>query len=264
MDDYIRINRNSWNAKVAYHLDSEFYDMPAFLTGKTSLPNLDIELLGDINGQSVLHLQCHFGQDSISLARLGAQVVGVDLSDKAIDAAKQIAEDLSCDAQFICCDVYDLPKHLYRKFDLVYTSYGAIGWLPDLNRWAEVVSHFLKPGGSFVFVEFHPFLWVFDDDFRKIKYPYSSKDPIVEVFDGTYADTSAPIQQVYVMWNHSLSDVFHALRVQKLSIQHFEEHTYSPWPCFKDVSEFAPQKFIVPNLGKHFPYIYSIVATKQK
>ena len=262
MDEYLKINQESWNNKVAYHLDSKFYDMEGFMKGETSLPSLDVELLGNVQGKTVLHLQCHFGQDSLSISRLGAKVTGVDLSNKAIDSAKLITEQLQLDAQFLCCDIYNLPNELDGNFDVVYTSYGTIGWLPDLNRWAEVISHFLKPGGKLVFVEFHPFLWMFNDDFTKITYPYSSENPIVEEFEGTYADTSAPIKQEYVMWNHSLSNVFNALRNQNLKIQHFEEHTYSPWPCFKEVKEIAPKKFIIPNLGKHAPYIYSVVATK--
>lgn len=262
MDDYLKINQNSWNAKVAYHLNSEFYDVPGFLNGETSLPSLDIELLGDVKGKSVLHLQCHFGQDSLSIARLGANVTGADLSDQAIETANSLAKQLQIDAKFVCCDIYDLPNHLEEKFDIVYTSYGVIGWLPDLNRWAEVIKHFLKPDGKLVFVEFHPFLWMFNEDFTKISYPYSSEKPIVEEFEGTYADTSAPIKQEYVMWNHSLSKVLNALRNQNLKIQHFEEHTYSPWPCFPEVTEIAKKNFIVPNLGAYAPYIYSVVATK--
>lgn len=180
MDDYLKINQESWNNKVAYHLDSKFYDMEGFMKGETSLPSLDIELLGDVQRKTVLHLQCHFGQDSLSISRLGAKVTGVDLSNKAIDSAKSITEQLQLDAQFLCCDIYNLPKELDEKFDVVYTSYGTIGWLPDLNRWAEVISHFLKPGGKLVFVEFHPFLWMFNDDFTKITYPYTSENPIVE------------------------------------------------------------------------------------
>ena len=112
-----------------------------------------------------MHLQCLFGQDSISLSRLGADVTGVDLSDKAIESAKKIAEDTHSDARFICCDIYDLPNQLDEKFDIVFTSYGTIGWLPDLDKWAKIVSWFLKPNGQFVFVEFHPVVWMFDDNF---------------------------------------------------------------------------------------------------
>src|SRR5690606_20725019 len=121
----------------------------------------------NLKDKKVLHLQCHFGQDSISLARLGASVVGVDLSDKAIEQAQHIAQELNADARFICCDIYDLPKHLNEQFDIVFTSYGTIGWLPDLDKWASVIHHFLKPGGQFIFAEFHPVVWMFDNDFKE-------------------------------------------------------------------------------------------------
>ena len=167
-NNYIEINRKSWNNRVETHLKSEFYDLDNFIKGKTSLNNIELELLGDLKGKSILHLQCHFGQDTISLCRLGANVTGVDLSDQAIESAIKIAKEANSNATFICCDIYDLPKHLDKQFDIVFTSYGTIGWLPDLDKWAKIVSQFLKPNGPFVFVEFHPVVWMFDDNFEKI------------------------------------------------------------------------------------------------
>ncbi len=133
-ENYIAINRQSWNKKTDIHLDSAFYDMDGFRKGNTSLNDIELKLLGDLNGKSILHLQCHFGQDTISLSQLGAKAVGVDLSDNAIDNARKIAAEMNVDTTFICCDVYDLPNHLDQQFDVVFTSYGTIGWLPDLDR----------------------------------------------------------------------------------------------------------------------------------
>jgi 2-polyprenyl-3-methyl-5-hydroxy-6-metoxy-1,4-benzoquinol methylase len=149
--NYIDINRKSWNSKVPIHVDSAFYDVAGFKAGQSSLKEIELELLGDIKGKSVLHLQCHFGQDTISLSRLGATTTGVDLSDQAIDVAQKLAEEVGSDATFICCDIYDLPTHLDREFDIVFTSYGTIGWLPEMDKWAKIVSKYLKPGGKFVF-----------------------------------------------------------------------------------------------------------------
>ena len=145
LPDYLEINKQTWNNKTEVHIDSEFYDNENFLKGKSSLNAIELKLLGDFSNKKILHLQCHFGQDSLSLARLGAKVTGVDLSDQAIEKAKEFNEKLNLDAQFICCDVYDLPNHLDEKFDIVFTSYGTIGWLPDLTKWANLVSKFLKP-----------------------------------------------------------------------------------------------------------------------
>lgn len=156
--DYIEINRKSWNNKTDVHFESEFYDNNSFIKGKLSLNPIELNLLGDVKGKSVLHLQCHFGQDTISLDRLGAFATGVDLSDKAIFKAKELASLTGSDANFICCDIYELPKYLDKKFDMVFTSYGTIGWLPNLNKWANIVSGFLKLNGKFILVEFHPVL----------------------------------------------------------------------------------------------------------
>ncbi|MFM7619546.1 MAG: class I SAM-dependent methyltransferase, partial [Bacteroidota bacterium] len=162
------LNRTSWNKRVAVHMKSDFYFLEEFLKGRTSLNEIELNLLGDIRGKSILHLQCHFGQDTLSLARMGAEVTGVDLSDEAIEKAKALNAQMGLNAEFICCNVYDLKNHLDKKFDLVFTSYGTIGWLPDLDRWAEVVSHFLKPSGTFLFVEFHPVMWMFDNEFETV------------------------------------------------------------------------------------------------
>ena len=131
--NYIEINRQSWNNRTETHLKSEFYDMDGFLKGKSSLNSIELNLLGDVKGKSILHLQCHFGQDTISLSRLGAEVTGIDLSDKAIKSAKQIAQDTNSKTNFICCDIYDLPKYLEQQFDIVFTSYGMILSLPNQN-----------------------------------------------------------------------------------------------------------------------------------
>ena len=142
--ELFEMNRTSWNKRVAVHMKSDFYFLEEFLNGKTSLNEIELNLLGDIRGKSILHLQCHFGQDSLSLARMGAEVTGVDLSDTAIEKAKELNTQMNLNAEFVCCNVYDLKDHLDKKFDIVFTSYGTIGWLPDLNRWADVVSHFLN------------------------------------------------------------------------------------------------------------------------
>jgi 2-polyprenyl-3-methyl-5-hydroxy-6-metoxy-1,4-benzoquinol methylase len=122
--NYLEINRISWNNRVDTHMKSEFYDLEGFLSGNSSLNDIELNILGDIKGKTILHLQCHFGQDTISLGRLGAIVTGVDLSDKAIESARQLAKDTQANAKFICCDLYDLPNHLDEKFDIIFTSYG--------------------------------------------------------------------------------------------------------------------------------------------
>ena len=261
-NNYIEINRKSWNNRVETHLKSEFYDLDNFMKGKSSLNSIELELLGDLNGKSILHLQCHFGQDTISLGRLGANVTGVDLSDQAIASAIKIAKEANSSATFICCDIYDLPKHLDRQFDIVFTSYGTIGWLPDIDKWAKIVSQFLKPDGQFVLVEFHPVVWMFDDNFEKIDYRYFNSGAILESENGTYADKTANITQEYVMWNHGLGEVINSLIKNGLEINHFKEYDYSPYNCFKKTIEFEPKKYRIEHLGDKIPMVFSIIAKK--
>ena len=260
--DYISINKKSWNKKTEIHVDSDFYDNKNFIKGKSSLHQIELDLLGDIKGKSILHLQCHFGQDTISLSKLGAKATGVDLADKAIAIAKDLAIQTNSDAQFICCNIYDLPEFLNQEFDIVYTSYGTIGWLPDMNEWASIVSQFLKPNGKFVFVEFHPVVWMFDDNFEKIGYNYFNSRPIIETIDGTYADKTAPITDEYITWNHPISEVVNSLINNGITINSLDEFDYSPYNCFNKTIEIAPNKFRIKHLTDKIPMVYSIVGTK--
>lgn len=260
--DYLKINKQLWNNKTKIHVESDFYNNDNFIKGNSSLNPIELELLGNVEGKSILHLQCHFGQDTISLSRMGAKTVGVDLSDKAIATAKELSKQTNSDAEFICCDVYDLPNHLNQQFDIVFTSYGTIGWLPDLDKWAKIVSQFLKPCGQFIFVEFHPVVWMFDDDFKTIAYNYFNVEPIIEIEEGTYAYKNADIKQQAVSWNHDLSEVINSLIKNGVSIQQFNEYDYSPYNCFNQTIEVAPNKYRIKHLEAKIPMVYSLVGEK--
>jgi SAM-dependent methyltransferase len=260
--DYIQINRDSWNLRTEAHINSSFYDLPKFREGNSSLNGIELELLGDIKGKSILHLQCHFGQDSISLSRMGANVTGIDLSDKAIDQARILAKELNVTTEFICCNIYDLPQHLNQTYDIVFTSYGTIGWLPDLDAWANIVSQYLKPKGQFIFVEFHPVVWMFDDDFETIGYNYFNEKAIVETEQGTYADRKADLTLKHITWNHPLSEVFGSLLKEQLEIKSFNEFDYSPYNCFNKTIEIAANKFRIAHLSNKIPMVYALVAEK--
>jgi len=262
-DNYLDINKQAWNNKTEVHVNSAFYNMAEFLQGKSSLNDIELQLLGDIRGKKVLHLQCHFGQDTISLGRLGADVTGMDLSDRAIEKARELAVTTGVPARFICCDVYSLPQHLNEQFDIVFTSYGTIGWLPDLQKWAKVVSGFLKPGGVFVMADFHPVVWMYDNNFEKVAYNYFKDEPIVEMELGTYADVTAPIETELISWNHSLSEILNNLIDEGLEVNRFNEYDYSPYNCFSHTEEFAPGKFRIISFGNNIPMVYSIKATKK-
>ncbi|NQY28547.1 MAG: class I SAM-dependent methyltransferase [Flavobacteriaceae bacterium] len=261
-ENYLALNKESWNKRTAHHVTSDFYAMDAFKAGKSSLMNIELGLLGDVKGKRILHLQCHFGQDSLSLTRMGAKVTGIDLSDKSIETAKELNTELNLDAAFIVSDVYDLPNNLQGEFDIVYTSYGTIGWLPDMNKWASVINHFLKPDGKFVFVEFHPNVWMYDDDFTHVKYNYFKGDAIVEEEEGTYADKEADVKFKDVSWNHGLSEVISGLLNNGLTISDFKEYNYSPYDCFAHTEKIADRKYQIKAFGNKMPLCYSIVASK--
>ncbi len=262
--NYLEINKESWNKRTDHHITSDFYDVKGFLEGNTSLNEIELNLLGDISGKSILHLQCHFGQDTISLARMGAISTGVDLSDNAIEKANDLAIQANQKVTFICSDIYDLPNHLEQQFDIVYTSYGTIGWLPDLDKWAKIISKFLKPNGKFIFVEFHPVIWMFDNDFDKIGYNYFNSGAIVETESGTYTDKSAELVQEYVSWNHGMSEVVNSLLKNDLVINSLDEFDYSPYNCFSHTMEFEPKKYRIKHLENKIPMVYAIVATKKQ
>ena len=263
-NNYIELNRESWNNRLEPHLKSKFYNLESFLKGKNSLNEIELNLLGEIKGKSILHLQCHFGQDSISLSRLGAKVTGVDLSDKSIEKARELAAQTNSGDQFICCDLYDLPNHLDQQFDFVFSSYGTIGWLPDLDKWAKVISQFLKPTGKFVFAEFHPVVWMFDDEFEKIGYNYFNVEALVENQSGTYADKSSNINTTYIMWNHGVGEVLNSLISNDLILSSFDEFDYSPYNCFNKTIEIAPNKYRIEHLDNKIPMVYALVATKKE
>jgi len=261
--DYIGINKKLWNNKTDIHYKSDFYNVDAFVKGKSSLNPIEIELLGDIKGKKILHLQCHFGMDSISLSRQGGIVTGVDLSDNAIRKAEELARRVGTDTTFFQSDVYSLPDKLDEKFDLVFTSYGVIGWLPDLDKWAKTISFFLKPNGRLVMVEFHPVLWMFSYDFKRIEFNYSDSQAIVEEITGTYTNRDAPIKNKSVSWNHGFAPVINGLINNGLQLTAFQEYDYSPYDCFENTIEIETGKFQIKGLEKKIPMLYSLVADKK-
>jgi SAM-dependent methyltransferase len=259
---YIEINRALWDARTPYHVASATYDQDGFLKGRTSLTEIELDVLGDLAGKSLLHLQCHFGQDTLSLARMGARVTGIDFSGEAIAKAAEFAHQLGIDARFICTDIYELPAHLDQQFDLVFTSYGVLGWLPDMQRWAQIVARHLKPGGRFVLVEFHPMVFMLNNALTQIEYSYFNREPIIEISTGTYADRAAPIENKEIGWNHPISEVLQNLLEAGLTLSSFAEFDYSPFGCFENMIETAAGQFQVRGLEGKLPLVYRVVAEK--
>lgn len=261
--NYLGINKNAWNNKTDVHINSDFYDNENFLNGKSTLNTIELELLGDVSGKRILHLQCHFGQDTMSLSRMGAKATGIDLSDRAIERAQEFASKLNLDTTFVCCDVYDAAKYINEKFDIVFTSYGTIGWLPDLEKWADVISHFLKPNGKFIMADFHPVVWMYDNDFKEVFYSYFNIEPIIEIEEGTYANKNAELTAKTISWNHPISEILNSLINCDLEINCFNEYDYSPYNCFNQTEEFEKGKFRIKTFENKIPLVYSIKATKK-
>ena len=273
LQSYFSANKASWNKRTAVHKNSIFYDLQGFKKGKTSLNKIELEELGSVKGKTLLHLQCHFGMDTMSWEREGAIVTGVDISDDAIGLAKEIADELKLKAKFICANVYDLIDSSKvpspgrdlgeAAFDIVFTSYGTIGWLPDLDKWAEIIVHFLKPGGLFYIADFHPTLWMMDEQFEHIKYNYFNTAVIAEVNSGTYTDRNAPIKSEEYCWNHPFSEIFTALIKNGLTIQQFNEFPFSSYNCFSNVEQGTDGMWRIKGMDEKMPMMYSIKAVKQ-
>ena len=261
-DSYFETNRATWNEKVPVHAKSTMYDMAAFKQGKNSLMPYELRALGDVKGKSLLHLQCHFGQDTLSWSRLGAICTGVDISDEGIKLARQLNGELQLDARFVCCNVLDTSKFVSETFDIVFTSYGVIGWLPDLKPWAQMIAERLKPGGTFYMAEFHPIVWMFDYQKGKpvLKYGYMQDEVIYEEYRGTYAEPASTIISREYGWNHGLGEVITALTAAGLHIEFLNEYDESPYNVLPDLQQTASGMFITEE--KLYPLIYEVKATK--
>jgi SAM-dependent methyltransferase len=266
VEEYVRSNRRLWDDWAAIHEKSAFYGVEGFKAGRSSLFPIELEELGDVSGKTLLHLQCHFGQDTLSWARLGAKVTGVDFSERAIELARSLSEELGIPARFICSDIYDLPEALSGEFDIVFTSYGVLGWLPDLERWAEVVSRFLRPGGIFYVVEAHPFANVFDDEEEKdlrVKYPYfHGSEPLRFERRGSYADPEADFHSVEYVWDHSLSEIVNSLIAEGLQIERLNEFPYCAWRMFSFMERGKDGWWHLKDRHGDIPLMFSLKATK--
>lgn len=264
--DRMRVNSRYWNDAVAVHRASAFYDVAGFKTGAVKLNALERGEVGDVSGKSLLHLQCHFGMDTLSWARLGASVTGMDYSEQAIRAAGELAAECGLEGRFICCNLYDLPAHLDGQFDIVYTSYGVLCWLPDLREWARIAASYVKPGGFFYIAEFHPFAYVFDDeaDHLKFRYPYFNEDALKFEFDGSYVEGSADLMKGYedFEWTYRLGDVVSALIDAGLRIEFLREHPYTVYQQLPFLVRDDQGNYVFPGGAQPIPLMFSLKASK--
>jgi SAM-dependent methyltransferase len=276
MQESMQINRAHWDEATDIHARANVYGTEDFKAGLCRLHRVEVDELGDLAGKSLLHLQCHFGLDTLSWARRGAVVTGVDYSPKGIAQARKLARECGIDATFVESNLYDLPQHLTGQFDIVYTSYGVICWLPDIARWGEIIAHCLKPGGTFYIVEAHPFARVFpiDEDIKdgsrelKPMFPYFHDPAGTRWGPGIdYADPSVMRTLPQHTWQHTMADVVNALIRAGLRIEFLHEFPYCPWKVVafaEEVERFGTCQsyYGLPERFPALPLMFSIKATK--
>ncbi len=261
-NQYFNTNTSTWNDKVKIHAKSDIYAMEAFKKGRSSLTRYELDALGDVKGKSLLHLQCHFGQDTLSWSRLGAKCTGVDISDDGVKLAKTLNDELNLDAEFICCNVLETSQFTKETFDVVFTSYGVIGWLPDLKPWGKMIAERLKKGGTFFMAEFHPIVWMFDylKDQPFMKYGYMQDEVIYEEYKGTYADENSNMVSKEYTWNHGLGEVVSALTEAGLHIDYLKEYHESPYNVLPDLVKTNSGMFVTKD--KLYPLIFAVKARR--
>jgi SAM-dependent methyltransferase len=271
-EDWREANRANWDERVGVHLGGPGYDLTALRAGAGRLDAIAQAELGPVAGLRVLHLQCHFGKDTLALAQQGAEVVGLDFSPAAIGAAQKLAAELglAARARFVEADLYDAPRAVGEPagFDRVFVSWGAIVWLPDIVRWAEVVAHFLKPDGSLYLAEGHPAAYVFDDlapmpdGMPGYLWPYFAREPYVADDSRDYADPDARLANArQYNWLHPLGDVIGALNAAGLRLEWLREHGRVAWPMFKCLVRDADGLWRWPD-KPWLPLSYSLAARR--
>jgi len=266
-------NQRLWDIWTRIHAEGDSYDLAAFRESGIRLRPYELEMIGEVDGRSLLHLQCHFGIDTLSFARLGALVTGADFSAAAVGLARSLAVELGFPAaRFVQSNLYDLPANLDGTFDIVYTSRGVLGWLPDIRAWARVVAHFLAPGGVFFISEIHPVAQTFEDEGvepgeLRLRYPYwEHPDPISFEVQGSYADPTADVGKGVMEhgWDHGLGEIVTALIDAGLRIEALVEHPSLAWKL-DFLTEDPPgsdEWRLPPGTQGELPLMFSLRATK--
>ena len=252
---YRDANRKLWEQWTSLRCTPGFQQVEAFLRGEDHLQDFEIEEVGDVAGKRLLHLQCHFGLDTMSWARRGAVATGVDFSPRAIETARSLATESSIEAEFVCSDVLELPDNLGGSFDIVYTSFGVLAWLSDLDRWARVVAHFLEPRGTFYIAEYHPITYVFDDQNEtepRVRHPYFPREEPIEFYIGG---------QVEYGWPYSMGTVVSALIGAGLQIEFLHEFDFSESQNLRFLRQGEDGRWRLPETQEgELPLLFSIRA----
>ncbi|MFD7166753.1 class I SAM-dependent methyltransferase [Streptomyces violascens] len=260
-------NRELWDHWTGFHVGSDHYDVKGFLEGRSSLEFFEEAELGDVSGRSLIHLQCHFGLDTLSWARRGARVTGVDFSPEAIDQAGQLAQLADLEAEFRCTEVYGLPAELDGRFDIVYVSFGSVVWLPDIARWARAAARLLAPGGILYVAEYHPVVHTldFDDATREpvVRYPYFDRaQPIAHELRGTYTDSADDVAESGYTWAHSLGAIVTSVLDAGLRLDFLHEFGSVWFPVLPYLERGEDGRYRLPRrIEGELPLLFSLRAT---
>ncbi|NIX76294.1 class I SAM-dependent methyltransferase [Microvirga terricola] len=261
-------NLSNWNKRAALHIRDAtgFYDIDGFIAGRDTLYPVEASEIGDVKGKRLLHLQCHFGLDSLSLARRGAIVTGLDFSPTAVTAARDLAARANLQAAFVESDVYDARQSIKGEFDLVYTTWGTICWLPDIKRWAKVVADMLAPGGSFYFADSHPCAQMLDEREGRIVPSFAWRTPVEkpDVFEETQSYTGDVHDEASTQYNwiHPLSDIIGSLMEAGLRLETLSEHELLPYKLFPSMVSAGHGMFRLPDGAVPIPLSVSLRMVK--
>ena len=265
MEARLETNRESWNERVGIHTRSRFYDVEGWLRNAPGPDPREREALGNVDGKTLVHLQCHFGMDTLRWARVGAVVTGLDFSPAAINEAIALSDraGLAGRSSFVCANVYDAPQALSgKRFDVVYVSLGALCWLPNVAAWGEVVSELLNPGGRLYLHDVHPFTSCFDDDGERLIYGYFEEIDTPFVDDGayTYTDGERLLATRTYEWNHSIGEVVAALTQRGLVLDSLTEHDWTVFQQFPWLVENSSGQFVAPEGRPRIPLTFTVLA----
>lgn len=276
MDDYRTLNRANWDERAPAHAASTDYGVERFISDPAHISDVvrfDLPLLGDIDGQRGVHLQCHIGTDTLSLARLGASMSGLDFSPVSLSQARRLAEQTGTSIDFVEADVYDAVDAFGSEaYDLVFTGVGALCWLPDISRWAGVVADLLRPGGRLFLREGHPVLWSLadpqEDGRLVIEYPYFElAEPVEWDEAATYVETDAVLTQNRTLqWNHGIGEIVTALLDARMELTGLVEHDSVPWQALSGVMAPLPDngnEWRLVDRPKRLPHSYTLQARKR-
>lgn len=264
--NWLELNKAYWDERAPLHAESRFYDVPGFLAGNDTLRAFEAEQVGDVHGRSLLHLMCHIGLDTLSWARRGAQVTGLDFSAPALHTAADLARRAGIEgASFVLADINHASEALNgQSFEIVYTGAGVLQWLPDIDHWARTVASLVASGGFFYLADYHPFIDIVDDEVRALRRGYLQPGPFVEQESGSYTGSADTRANTSVKWTHHIGSIINALAQAGLRIEFLREYAFTDAPMFYGLERGEDGLWRFPLDRLQIPLMFSLRAAKDK